>query len=132
MPNILSRRVFVPPNTLQVIEPGYRSAPDLSRPMAIVFAKARTLPPALLRAPACRPAFAGQLQFFINGDGVRCLGQWGTRVPLSLPRPPGTATPPPQVSKPSEVGAAEAPTSEQDPALIGLYQVGRACPVQGA
>lgn len=39
MPNMLSRRSFKPPNTRIQLEPGYREAPDVGQPMAIVFIK---------------------------------------------------------------------------------------------
>ena len=39
MPNLLSRRVFKKPITRRMVEPGYRDAPDLGAPMAIVFCK---------------------------------------------------------------------------------------------
>ncbi|KIY94838.1 hypothetical protein MNEG_13124 [Monoraphidium neglectum] len=39
MPNTLSRRVFKKPITCKMLELGYRDAPDLGAPMAIVFCK---------------------------------------------------------------------------------------------
>eukprot|EP00878_Enallax_costatus_P030966 GHUV01033787.1.p1 GENE.GHUV01033787.1~~GHUV01033787.1.p1 ORF type:complete len:540 (+),score=161.45 GHUV01033787.1:449-2068(+) len=41
MPNLLSKRVFQSVLTKQMIEPGYRDAPDPKDPMAIVFVKVR-------------------------------------------------------------------------------------------
>lgn len=42
MPNLLSKRVFQSMLTKQMIEPGYRDAPDPKDPMAIVFVKVST------------------------------------------------------------------------------------------
>lgn len=39
MPNLLSKRVFQSLLTKQLVEPGYRDAPDPKNPMAIVFVK---------------------------------------------------------------------------------------------
>ena len=41
MPNLLSKRVFQSVLTKQMVEPGYRDAPDPKDPMAIVFVKVR-------------------------------------------------------------------------------------------
>jgi len=39
MPNLLSRRVFRKPKTVHMVLPGYRDAPELGAPMAVVFCK---------------------------------------------------------------------------------------------
>jgi hypothetical protein len=36
---VLSRRAFPPPNTLAVVEPGYRDAPAADEPVAFVYVK---------------------------------------------------------------------------------------------
>ena len=41
MPSLLSHRAFKTPATRRLVEPGYRDAPELGRPMAVVFCKAR-------------------------------------------------------------------------------------------
>ncbi|PSC75196.1 Helicase sen1 [Micractinium conductrix] len=55
MPQVLSRRMFPPPRTLGMVEPGYRDAPGADEPVAFVYAKV-SKPAEVLEAEQVRPA----------------------------------------------------------------------------
>lgn len=56
MPNLLSKRVFQSVMTKQMLEPGYRDAPDPKDPMAIVFVKVGHTADHVLLKSSCHSA----------------------------------------------------------------------------